>query len=206
MSTTKSKKITALSNTWLVSIPTVNAVAVLDLEQRTCVWALAGLWVFQHQPSMLDDGRLLVFDNMGADGTSRVLELDPSSQQVAWQYRGDEDAPLSSDEESESPESLSSSEDIEVAQTAELLPTPNERPAVAPPTPPRKLWYKLNEDGLTILDRSIGARVKMLDGNEFGYIVDYRGSDGTYRIVFDDIKDAEDAYYWYERGVDFEVV
>ena len=46
----------------------------------------------------------------------------------------------------------------------------------------------------------------MLDGNEFGYIVDYRGSDGAYRIVFDDIKDAEDAYYWYERGVDFEVV
>ena len=69
-----------------------------------------------------------------------------------------------------------------------------------------KPWYKLNEDGLTILDRPIGARVKMLDGNEFGYIVDYRGSDGAYRIVFDDIKDAEDAYYWYERGVDFEVV
>ena len=42
--------------------------------------------------------------------------------------------------------------------------------------------------------------------NEFGYIVDYRKLDGAYRIVFDDIKDAEDAYYWYERGVDFEVV
>ena len=69
-----------------------------------------------------------------------------------------------------------------------------------------KPWYKLNEDGLTILDRPIGARVKMLDGNEFGYIVDYRKLDGAYRIVFDDIKDAEDAYYWYERGVDFEVV
>ncbi len=53
---------------------------------------------------------------------------------------------------------------------------------------------------------SRGARVKMLDGNEFGYIVDYRKLDGAYRIVFDDIKDAEDAYYWYERGVDFEVV
>ena len=50
------------------------------------------------------------------------------------------------------------------------------------------------------------SSIKMLDGNEFGYIVDYRGSDGAYRIVFDDIKDAEDAYYWYERGVDFEVV
>ena len=48
---------------------------------------------------------------------------------------------------------------------------------------------------------------------EFGYIVDYRESDGMYRIVFDDIKDAEDANYWYKRdvdwykrGVDFEVL
>ena len=38
---------------------------------------------------------------------------------------------------------------------------------------------------------------------EFGYIVDYRKLDGAYRSVFDDIKDAEDAYYWYERGVDW---
>ena len=45
------------------------------------------------------------------------------------------------------------------------------------------------------------------------YIVDYRESDGMYRIVFDDIKDAEDANYWYKRevdwykrGEDFEVV
>ena len=48
---------------------------------------------------------------------------------------------------------------------------------------------------------------------EFGYIVDYRESDGMYRIVFDDIKDAEDTNYWYKRevdwykrGEDFEVV
>ena len=34
-------------------------------------------------------------------------------------------------------------------------------------------------------------------------IVDYRESDGMYRIVFDDIKDAEDANYWYKRGVDW---
>ena len=38
---------------------------------------------------------------------------------------------------------------------------------------------------------------------KIGYIVDYRKSDDTYRIVFDDIKDAEDANYWYKRGVDW---
>jgi len=36
-----------------------------------------------------------------------------------------------------------------------------------------------------------------------GYIVDYRESDGAYRIVFDDIKDVEDANYWYKREVDW---
>ena len=38
---------------------------------------------------------------------------------------------------------------------------------------------------------------------EFGYVVDYRESDGAYRIIFDDIEDAEDAGYWYIRGVDW---
>ena len=66
-----------------------------------------------------------------------------------------------------------------------------------------KPWYKLNEDGLTIL-APIGARVQMLGGTKFGYLVDYRDSDGAYRIVFDDF--AEDADPWYKRGVDFEVV
>ena len=65
-----------------------------------------------------------------------------------------------------------------------------------------KPWYKFNEDGLTIL-APIGARVQMLFENYVGYIVDYRESDGAYRIVLDDFEDADP---WYKRGVDFEVV
>lgn len=73
----------------LVSLPTINTVAVIDIERVTTVWALAGLWKFQHQPTILEDGHLLVFDNLGEYGASRVLELELPGQAVTWAYRGE---------------------------------------------------------------------------------------------------------------------
>ena len=74
----------------LLSVLELDAVAVLDPEAEEIVWALAGLWRKQHQPTILDDGTMLVFDNLGAaDGTSRVLELDPFTQQIAWRHGRD---------------------------------------------------------------------------------------------------------------------
>jgi hypothetical protein len=77
----------------LVSLPTINTVAVLDIERPTVVWALTGLWNFQHQPTVLEDGWLLVFDN-GRTGDSRVLEVDPLTQSVRWSYRGTPERPF----------------------------------------------------------------------------------------------------------------
>jgi hypothetical protein len=73
----------------LVSLPTINTVAVIDIERETTVWALAGMWKFQHQPTILADGHLLVFDNLGEYGASRVLELELPGQTVTWAYRGE---------------------------------------------------------------------------------------------------------------------
>jgi hypothetical protein len=72
----------------LVSIPKMDAVAVLDLDAGRVVWALKGMWRRQHQPSLLPSGHLLVFDNLGAGSASRVLEIDPLTQRVAWSYGG----------------------------------------------------------------------------------------------------------------------
>ena len=82
----------------LVSLRELDTVAVVDPERGVVVWALAGLWRAQHQPTLLDDGGLLVFDNQGHFGRSRVLELDPLSQQVRWSYTGDADEPFFSRE------------------------------------------------------------------------------------------------------------
>lgn len=73
----------------LVSVWGIDALAILDLQQRTVVWARTGPWRKQHQPTFLADGRLLLFDNLGAGrDRSRVVELDPLSGEILWQYGG----------------------------------------------------------------------------------------------------------------------
>ena len=74
----------------LLSIREINTVAVLDPMEERIVWALSGPWIKQHEPTVLENGRLLVFDNLGAGGQSRVLEFDPLTQQIEWTYDGRE--------------------------------------------------------------------------------------------------------------------
>jgi hypothetical protein len=74
----------------LVSIPMLDAIAIVDLERRKVAWATKGDWKFQHQPTLLDNGHILLFDNQGARGeSSRVLEFDPLTMVQSWLYRGD---------------------------------------------------------------------------------------------------------------------
>jgi hypothetical protein len=71
----------------LVSILYLDMIAVIDTEKEEVVWTLSGLWKGPHQPTVLDNGHLLVFDNNGLYPFSRVLEVDPFSQEIAWEYR-----------------------------------------------------------------------------------------------------------------------
>ena len=74
----------------LLSVLELDTVAVLDPGSGEIVWALSDLWRKQHQPTVVGDGRLLVFDNVGAGpDRSRVLELDPFTREVFWRYGGD---------------------------------------------------------------------------------------------------------------------
>ena len=59
---------------------------------------LTGLWRGQHQPTMLENGNLLLFDNQGLSGTqSRILEIVPLTQEVVWSYQGSEESRFFSD-------------------------------------------------------------------------------------------------------------
>ena len=42
-----------------------------------------------HHPTVLDEGRVLVFDNGMHRGYSRLLEVDPRSNEIVWEYRAD---------------------------------------------------------------------------------------------------------------------
>lgn len=90
----------------LVSCRDINALAVVDMDTRKVVWASTGLWLRQHSPTILPSGNILVFDNQGASpgiagsrhlkfqGTSRIIEFDPRTQEVAWIYRGSDTSPF----------------------------------------------------------------------------------------------------------------
>ncbi len=75
----------------LVSIHGLSAVAVLDLETQKLVWGLRGDFALQHQPTLLANGNLLLFDNIGGPPQhSRVLEIDPLTGEVVWEYQARE--------------------------------------------------------------------------------------------------------------------
>jgi hypothetical protein len=73
----------------LISMRENEFVAILDPDERRIVWALTGQWHRQHWARLVENGHLLLFDNLGALGpASRVLEIDPFTQQILWSYGG----------------------------------------------------------------------------------------------------------------------
>lgn len=91
---------TPIANTGdvLVSFRELNAIGIIDLEREQLTWATRGPWLGQHYPVLLDNGNILLFDNRGnfdlPGGGSRILEFDPASMAIVWQYRGTETRPF----------------------------------------------------------------------------------------------------------------
>ena len=69
----------------LVSMRNINAIAILDGNTFEVLW----IWgptnlTFQHHPTLLKNGNILLFDN--GKERSRVIEIDPLSREVEWDY------------------------------------------------------------------------------------------------------------------------
>ena len=63
---------------------------VIDQDTGEPVWSWGpGELDGPHQPTLLDNGHLLIFDNGTQRDHSRVIELDPVTLEVTWEYRGD---------------------------------------------------------------------------------------------------------------------
>ena len=77
----------------LIALRDLDRIAVVDLEQPRIVWEWgAGNLIGPHDPWLLENGNVLVFDN-GArpiDSAprhfSRVVEVDPKRGSIVWQY------------------------------------------------------------------------------------------------------------------------
>jgi len=74
---------------WLVSLPKVNLVLIIDQDSKEIVWSFGpGKLEFQHAPRMLNNGNLIIFDNGVKRKYSRVIELNPINKKIVWEYKG----------------------------------------------------------------------------------------------------------------------
>ena len=81
----------------MLSFRANSTLALLDPETEKIVWAMRGPWFAQHDPDMLANGNIMIFDNhghFGQGGFSRVIEVDPTTGAVKWSYTGDKKNPL----------------------------------------------------------------------------------------------------------------
>ncbi|RKZ41104.1 MAG: hypothetical protein DRQ49_06125 [Gammaproteobacteria bacterium] len=77
----------------LISMREIDTIGVVDMDKEQVVWAIRGPWHAQHDPDFLSNGNMLIFDNLGhygRGGISRVIEFDPMTMEILWQYSGDE--------------------------------------------------------------------------------------------------------------------
>ena len=80
-------------STFLISFRILDTVAIVDRASGEFKWQWGpGQISHQHNPTLLANGNVLLLDN-GAHrrglSSSRVVEVDPATNEIVWQYRGD---------------------------------------------------------------------------------------------------------------------
>jgi hypothetical protein len=74
----------------MLCLRNVDQILILDAEDMQIVWSWgASELEHPHHPTMLDNGNVLIFDNGTRRRYSRVIEVDPASGEIVWQYVAD---------------------------------------------------------------------------------------------------------------------
>jgi hypothetical protein len=74
----------------LICMRNVNQIAVLEGDTKEILWVWGeGEIEWPHHPYMLESGNILIFDNGVRRGHTRVIELNPLTEIIEWQYVGD---------------------------------------------------------------------------------------------------------------------
>jgi len=80
---------------YLVSFRQTSTVGIVDRESGRFLWKWGpGEVSHQHNPSFLENGRVLMFDNGShrrapSTNYSRIVEINPANNQIDWDYRGE---------------------------------------------------------------------------------------------------------------------
>lgn len=88
----------------LICILKLDLVAIVDMQQKKVVWAAEGRkderWDNIHDSVLLENGNILLFKNnepFAGKERSRVIEFDPFTLKILWQYAEDGPTPFFSD-------------------------------------------------------------------------------------------------------------
>jgi hypothetical protein len=74
----------------LICFRNVNQIAILDKNTKKVMWVWGeGVLEWPHHPTMLNTGNILIFDNGVNRKYSKVVELNPVTKTVVWEYVAD---------------------------------------------------------------------------------------------------------------------
>ena len=82
----------------LFCVREIEVVGILDLDLEKVVWAIEQPWEKPHDPRFIRNGNMMIFDNMGYWGGSRIVEFNPLTMVVEWTYQGEEPQDFASKE------------------------------------------------------------------------------------------------------------
>jgi len=72
----------------LFCIRYIDTIGMIDVEKEEIVWSWGlGVLDYPHHPSLLENGNILIFDNGYHRKYSRVIELNPATGEIEWDYR-----------------------------------------------------------------------------------------------------------------------
>lgn len=79
-------------NDVLVSFRNLDLIAIIDMMNEKIIWKWGpGNLSRQHHPTLLENNNILIFDNGDAKkkNYSRVIELNPFTKQIIWEYKSE---------------------------------------------------------------------------------------------------------------------
>lgn len=79
---------------FLLSSRHLDAVFVVDPAKNQVIWALQAGFEAQHDARLLEDGRVILFDNSGKGRVSSVQVYDPATGKLEWEYAGSDANPF----------------------------------------------------------------------------------------------------------------
>ncbi|MBN2531503.1 MAG: aryl-sulfate sulfotransferase [Spirochaetales bacterium] len=75
---------------WLLCLRNVNLIIILDKDSKEVVWTWGKDDLdWPHYPVMLENGEILIFDNGTHRNFSRVVQVNPLTDEITWEYKSD---------------------------------------------------------------------------------------------------------------------